>query len=147
MRWVFLFLYGFSVLLHAEENQVYNKSSQLTAENINKAIEVLRDPTVMNDNFRKALGNLSSAPSVDGVKKPSSNGELLLPDIEMVGKVISKEGASTVVFKANDKYYHFEEGESLTKVVDHKVMTFKVLEISKHSVRVLVMPFNKVLIF
>jgi len=130
MRWVFLFLYGFSVLLHAEENQVYNKHSQLTA-----------------DNFRKALGNLSSAPSVDGVKKPSSNGELLLPDIEMVGKVISKEGASTVVFKANDKYYHFEEGESLTKVVDHKVMTFKVLEISKHSVRVLVMPFNKVLIF
>ncbi len=147
MRWVFLFLYGFSVLLHAEENQVYNKHSQLTAENINKAVEVLRDPTVMNDNFRKALGNLSNAPSVDGVKKPSSNGELLLPDIEMVGKVISKEGTSTVVFKANDKYYHFEEGESLTKVVDHKVMTFKVLEISKHSVRVLVMPFNKILIF
>jgi len=147
MKWVFVFLYSFSVLLHAEENQVYNAHSQLTAKNINKAVEVLRDPTVMNENFRKALNNLSSDSSEKGGKKSSGNGQLLLPEIEMVGKVISQNGPSTVVFKANDKYYHFEEGESLTKVVNHKVMTFKVLEISKHTVRVLVMPFNKTLIF
>jgi len=148
MRWVFLFLYSFSVLLHAEENQVYNEHSQLTVENINKAVEILRDPTLMNDNFRKALNRLPNNNQQAVIEKDvDENGELLLPDIEMVGKVISKEGASTVVFKAKGKYYHFEEGESLTKVVDHKVVTFKVLEISKHTVRVLVMPFNKILIF
>jgi len=147
MRRVFLFLYSFSVLLHAEENQVYSEHSQLTAKNINKAVEILRDPTVMNDNFRKALNRLPNNQQEVIEKGVDESGELLLPDIEMVGKVISKEGTSTVVFKAKGKYYHFEEGESLTKVVDHKVMTFKVLEISKHSVRVLVMPFNKVLIF
>jgi len=147
MRWVFLLLWGFSAVVHAEGNQVYNENSQLTVDNINKVVEILRDPTVMNDNFRKALNRLPNNQQAVIEKDVDENGELLLPDIEMVGKVISKEGLSTVVFKAKGKYFHFEEGESLTKVVDHKVVTFTVLEISKHSVRVLVMPFNKTLIF
>jgi len=152
MRGVLFLLLGFSSVILADHetppNQVYNANSQLTVENINKVVEILRDPTAMSSNFRSALGRLPGnidTPIVE--RNVDENGELLLPDIEMVGKVISKDRPSTVVFKANEKYYHFEEGESLTKVVNHKVMTFKVLEISKSQVRVLVMPFNKILIF
>ncbi len=131
----------------APENMVYSKGSGLTVENLNKAVEILRDPTVMNDNFRKALSRLPNNQPESVDKDVNKHGELLLPEIEMVGKVISEDRPSTVVFKAKGKYFHFEEGESLTKVVDHKVVTFTVVEISKARVRVLVMPFNQTLIF
>jgi len=149
---IFLLLWGFCFSAFAEgalpSGQPHNTQEHISAvKHLNEMVGLLRDPTLMNANFRKALGRLPNQQQEVVEKDVDENGELLLPEIELVGKVISEDRASTVVFKAKGKYYHFEEGDSLTKVVDHKVITFKVIEISKSRVRVLIMPFNKTLIF
>jgi len=48
---------SFSVAEHlSEPNMVYNKSSQLTVDNINKTIEIIRDPTQV---IGASMGNVS----------------------------------------------------------------------------------------
>jgi len=156
MRWLFFLLLGFSSLVfsadeqeRAPDNIVYSKGSALTVDNVNKATEILRDPTAMSGNFRQALRGLqgsNAAISESGVT-PAAPKEFGLPKIEIVGRVYSENKPATVVFKSNGKYHHFEEGDQLTQVIDNQLVTFHVQEISEHSVRLLVMPFNKILIF
>jgi len=129
----------------SQENRVYTGQSKLTVDNINNAVEVLRDPTVMSANFRKALSNLPG--NSEDAAQASTTKALGLPDIELVAKVLGGGELNSVVFKANDKYFHFEEGDQISKVINKQVVTLHVQEISKHTVRLLVMPFNKTLIF
>jgi len=156
MRWLVFLLLGFCTLAFAEheqerapDNMVYNKGSGLTVDNLNKATEILRDPTAMSGNFRQALRGLpgNNAPISETGAKPAAPEEFGLPEIEIVGRVYSENKPSTVVFKANGKYHHFEEGDQITRVINNQLVTFHVQEISEHSVRLLVMPFNKILIF
>ncbi|MBE0469704.1 MAG: hypothetical protein IBX55_09395 [Methyloprofundus sp.] len=156
MRWLVFLLLGFCSLAFAEheqeralDNQVYSKNSALTVDNLNKAAEFLRDPTAMSGNFRQALRGLSEndAPAPSSGTVTAKTPDLGLPDIAMVGKVFSENKPATVVFKVNGKYHHFQEGDQITQVIDHQLVTFHVQEIKKQGVRLLVMPFNKILIF
>ena len=155
MRWLVFLLLGFCTLAFAEHeqerapgNMVYSKGSGLTVDDLNKAVEVLRDPTAMSGNFRQALRVLSgNTPIPQTGATPAAPKDFGLPDIEIVGRVYSENKPSTVVFKANGKYHHFEEGDQITRVINNQLVTFHVQEISEHSVRLLVMPFNKILIF
>ncbi len=149
--WCFLWFVAVSVMAEPNgqiKNQVYSANSGLTIENINKVVEVLRDPTVMSGNFRKALRDRPNS-QVEERYEPAvdENGELLLPEIELVAKVLNENGRSSIVLKAIGKYYHFEEGDRLSKVINHQVVTMHVQEISKHTVRLFIAPFNKTLIF
>ena len=62
MRYLVFLLLGFCSLGFAADqppkNQVYSASSQTKVAALNKTVEILRDPTAMSDNFRKALRNL-----------------------------------------------------------------------------------------
>ncbi len=146
---VFISLLSLDITAFAGPNQVYSPSSQLAVQKVNKAFEVLRDPTAMSSNFREALRQLpnNKAVSVETEKGVASSQELGFPDIELVGKVLSQTKAHSVVFKINGKYFHFEEGEQVSLVVDNQVVTLHVQVISQHTVRLLMMPFNKTLLF
>lgn len=151
MMRLFILLLGFCSFVFAEQetvpNQVYNGNSQLNVKNLNKAVEIIRDPTAMSGNFRKALRNLPGSAPVQGKTDEEGYKSLNLPEIELVGKMFSENGPPSVVFKARGKYHHFEEGEQVSKVINNQVVTIKIEKITKQSVRVLVMPFNKTLIF
>lgn len=130
-------------------SKVYSKKSQLTVDKINKTVEVLRDPTAMSGNFRKALRGLQGNHTFvdESGATPANAKDFGLPEIEIVGRVYSENKPATVVLKANGKYHHFVEGDRLTRVINNQLVTFHVQEINEHSVRLLVMPFNKILIF
>ena len=148
---IFLLLGGYCSLGFAVDtlpkNQVYNASSQTKVAALNKVTEVLRDPTAMSENFRKALRNLPANSPVQSGTDQRELKDLGLPEIEMVGKIFSENAPATVVLKANGKYHHFEEGDQISRVINDQVVTLHVQEISKHNVRLLIMPFNKTLIF
>jgi len=129
--------------------KVYSKESQLTVNKINKTVDVLRDPTELSGNFRKALRGLQGNNMLvdESGATPANPQDFGLPEIEIVGRVYSENKPATVVLKANGKYHHFVEGDRLTRVIDNQLVTFYVQEINEHSVRLLVMPFNKILIF
>lgn len=162
MRWLVFWLLGFCSLVFAEQkqvpeqlqegapgNRVYSKGSGSKVNNINKTVEVLRDPSAMSGNFRQALRGLQgkSPPVTQGVPTAAGAKKFELPEIEIVGRVYSENKPATVVLKANGKYHHFVEGDQLTRVIDDQLVTFHVQEINEHRVRLLVMPFNKILIF
>jgi len=155
MRWLFFLLLGFSAFSFAEQvqerapnNMVYNKGSGLAVDNINKVVDILRDPTAMSGNFRQALRRLPNNQPVSEIGvTPADPEEFGLPKVEIVGRVYSENKPSSVVLRANGKSYYFEEGDQVTQVIDNQLITYHVQEISEHSIRLLVMPFNKILIF
>lgn len=154
MRWGMFIGLAFAIPALAEPiseaNQVYSASSQLRAESLNKAVEILRDPTAMSRNFRQALRALPKAdapPPSASVAVKEELDDLGLPDIELVAKVFSEYKPPSIVLKVSDKYHDFEEGEQMSQVIDNHLVTMHVQEISKHTVRLLIMPVNKILIF
>jgi len=146
VRILFFILYGFSSLAFAEP-----PISALSVPNLNKMMGILNDPTMMNANFRRALGGLNQQNGngvIESVETDvDEDGELLLPNIEMVAKVLNDSKPNTVVFKTRNKYLHFEQGQQVSIIVNHEVVTLSVEEISKYRTRLRIMPFNKVLIF
>ncbi|NOQ14361.1 MAG: hypothetical protein GQ583_07795 [Methyloprofundus sp.] len=152
MRGLLFLLFGFCSQVFAEQsvqtNKVYNKNSQSAIDKLNKVVEVVRDPTALSNNFRKALRNLPVVgDSTDDDQNKKDLRALGIPEIDLVAKVFSEHAPATVVLKANGKYHHFEEGDQISKVINNEVVTMHVQEISKHTVRLLIMPFNKTLIF
>lgn len=153
---MFVLLFSFYTMVYADPKKspdsIDKQLSKLTVKNIHKRVEILRDPTVMSPNFRDALRHLSnngvsSNEDAEDTSSASTVQQLGLPDIQLVGKMLSQTGINTVVFKMNEQYFHFEVGDQISKVIDNQVVTLHVQEISQHSVRLLVMPFNKTLIF
>ena len=156
MRFLAILLFSFCSLVIAEheeetKNQVDSGSSKSKVEPLNKAVEVIRDPTAMSHNFRRALQGISSQSNniETGVKKDDGTTlrALGIPEIELVAKVFNSDGTGTVVLRANGKIFHFEEGDQISRVIDDQIVTLHVQEISKNTVRLLIMPFNKYLIF
>jgi len=110
----YLFIFCFSASLFAEHleqpNQVYNQNSKLTVNNINQAVEVLRnpmavvtknasmapvgdlsgiteamrDPTLMSGNFRQALQGYRA--NSKGSSTGASKGPVV-PAVALIGKV------------------------------------------------------------
>jgi len=162
---VLLFLCAcFPVLLWAEPMASPMNSVQINhsgaSGNIQQLQQILRDPTMMGGGFRQALSGLSNTGNkIKAIVEPiiksdvDKEGELLLPDIEMQAKVLSKTSSKhhqvvfKVLFKTTEQYFHFKQGERATMVVDNKVVTLEVQEISQHRVRLKLMPFNQVLFF
>lgn len=152
MKKVFIIFLVCSAVAFAEQktepNQVYSKRSQLNVKNVNKAVEIIRDPTAMSSNFRQALRGLPGSVAPVSTKTDEAGYQALnLPEIELVGKIFSENGPPSVVFKARGKYHHFEEGEQVSKVINNQVVTLHVQEITEDYVKLLIMPFNKTLIF
>lgn len=111
LRYFFIFCFSSSLFAeHLEQqNQVYNQNSKLTVDNINKAVEALRnpmavvtknasmapvgnlpditeamrDPTLMSGNFRQALQGYSAK----GTGGTSSSKGPVVPTIAVLGKV------------------------------------------------------------
>jgi len=156
MRILFFLCAWFPVLLWAAPivTQVSNAQSIQQLQQV-----LLRDPTMMNSSFRQALSGLSNTGNtINTPAKPvksdvNKEGELLLPDVEMQAKVINKTSSKLnqvvlkVLFKTTEQYFHFKQGEQATMVVNNKVVTLTVEEISQDRVRLRVLPFNQVLFF
>jgi hypothetical protein len=141
----FLLVFTSGVLATEQNNQIYDKGSQSKVDKLNKAVEILRDPTAMNSNFRRALSRLSNHDAVAPEQQSETieaTTELGLPEVELVGKVFSENRPATVILKAKGKIYHFEEGDKISRVINHEVVTFHVQEISRHAVRIFITPFE-----
>ena len=134
---------------HTEQkNQVYNEQSQLTAEKLNQAVQVLRNPTLMSGNFRQALKNIK--PGIPTASASSSNyknnKENDMPFIELVAKVMAKDKPSTIVLKVNDHTLHLTEGNTASQLVNRKIVNIRVDEITDSYVKIYLSPFEQVMV-
>ena len=112
-HFILLFLLSFSSLSVAEHlsepNMVYNKSSQLTVGNINKTIEVIRDPSKViaaslgggiAESMKSAIPSLSSKTSAEPLHDPtqmSGNFRQMLESYSPKNPVASTGSESNVV--------------------------------------------------
>jgi len=153
MKWffiVFLSCYLSSVFAEHTEtrNQVYNAQSQLTVDNINQAVEVLRNPTVMSGNFRQALKNITPGIPTASASTSNSNDreEDDMPFIELVAKVLTLEKRPTVVLRVNDHVLHLTEGETASQLVNRKVVNIRVDKVTENGVTIFLSPFDQVMV-
>lgn len=150
MKYLSILLFFCTVSLafaeHTEQkNQVYNAQSQLTVENINQAVQVLRNPTLMSGNFRQALKNIK--PNIQTISESSSdNEEDDMPFIQLVAKVIAKDKPSTIVLMVNDHSLHLTEGNTASQLVNRKIVNIRVDEITDSYVKIYLLPFKQVMV-
>ena len=132
---------------HTEQkNQVYNQKSQLSVENINQAVQILRNPTLMSGNFRQALKNIKPGVPTASAASPFSNDdgeENDMPFIELVAKVISTEKPSTVVLRVNDHTLHLTKGNTASQLVNRKIVNIRIDEITDTYVKIFISPFGQ----
>ena len=153
-----LILFGFCSLAFAnhttepktEPNQVYNHSSQLTVENINKATELFRDPTKMSGNFRQVLKALKPKTATD-----ASTEGAIVPQIKLIGKVFVPKtsgtfafanNASSIVLEIDGQVVYLKEGAMSSIIKKEHLITINVEEISQYYVKLIVQPGNETLI-
>ncbi|NOR68382.1 MAG: hypothetical protein GQ532_01580 [Methylomarinum sp.] len=154
MKYLSILLFFCTVSLafaeHTEQkNQVYNQKSQLTAENINQAVQILRNPTLMSGNFRQALKNIKPGIPTASAATPFSNDDREeddMPFIELVAKVMAKDKPSTIVLKVNDHTLHLTEGNTASQLVNRKIVNIRVDEITDSYVKIYLSPFEQVMV-
>jgi len=153
MNWFVIFILSCFVTAvsaeHTEErNQVYNEASQLTVGNINQAVEVLRNPTVMSGNFRRALENIKPGISTAAAATLdlSNDEDSDMPFIELVAKVLSEDKPSTVVLRVNDHTVHLMEGSTASQMINRKIVNIRVDRITENDVTIFVSPFEQVMV-
>ncbi|NOR68471.1 MAG: hypothetical protein GQ532_02035 [Methylomarinum sp.] len=153
MNWfVFFILSCFGAAVFAEHteqrNQVYNGTSQLTAENINQAVDILRNPTVMSSNFRKAMANIM--PGISTAKASTLNlnddEESDMPFIDLVAKIIVADKPSTVVIRVNDHTFHLMEGGTASQMINRKIVNIRVDKITANNVTIFISPFEQLMV-
>lgn len=147
-----LYLVCISPSVYAEhtdkKNQVYNAHSQLTVDKINKAVEVLRNPTVMSGNFRQALQNLSPRvpEAFAATTSPDIDDQKDMPFISLIGKVISKDKPSSVVLRINDHSVHMTEGGTSSQLVNRKIVNIRVDKVTEDAVTIFLSPFKQTMV-
>mgnify|MGYP000450366467 CR=1 FL=1 len=153
MNWLAIFILScYATLVVAEhtekKNQVYNEASQLTVGNINQAVEVFRNPTVMSGNFRQALANIKPGISEAAASTLdlSDDEESDMPFIELVAKVLAPDKISTVVLRINDHSVHLTEGSTTSQLVNRKIVNIRVDKITKNDVTIFLSPFEQVMV-
>jgi hypothetical protein len=150
----------------AENNMLYNRSSQLSVKKINQAVEVLRDPvtaiknklqslkdpTRVNENFYQAMKKSQRGTSTtsDNAKQSTP-----LPTIRLLGKVyypknpeelLSQQPASrpvnrsSVILQIDSDVIPLHEGDSSTYIKDNRVYTLEVESITPYSVHLILNP-------
>ncbi len=146
---VLLFCYATSVFAeHTEKrNQVHSAQSQHNVDNLNQAVGVLRDPTIMSGNFRKALKSIK--PNISNVSASTLNSnndaENDMPFIELVAKVLAADKPSTVVLRVNDHTLHLIEGDTASQLVNRKIVNIRVDKITDDGVTIFLSPFDQVM--
>lgn len=125
-------------------NPLYSTQSQLTVDNINKAVGIIRDPTQMSMNFRQAVKNI--APQVNAPATGPAGSANVLPFVELAGKVLTPDKTAIAVLRINSHPVHIAAGGSTSMVNDGKVLTVRVDEITEHYVKVMLVEINKPLI-
>lgn len=147
MKFYFILFYCFSVSVFAEENnQVYNKHSKLTVENINKAVEFFRNPTVMSGNFRQALKNMAPGISTASASSPSDSEDQNIPLIELVAKVLSSNKPSTVVLRVDNHIIHLTEGSTASHLVNKQIVNIRVDKVTETYVSIFLTPFEQMMV-
>ncbi len=153
---------------------LYNRSSQLSVKNINKATTVLRDPvaaishknettdtlkdpTQINENFRQALKNSRGG----GSTQATDNNTLNFPTIRLLGKIyhpksareilthkktIVPEQQSSIVLQVDDEVVHLHEGDSSSVIKNNQLYTIEVEEITPYSVKLILKPSKETLV-
>ncbi len=128
-------------------NQVYNAKSQLTVENINEAVGILRNPTEMSKNFREAMDQIKRGRFTED--NSSSNNEelddeLSVPVIQLIGKVIAKDKPAKAVLNVNNRIFHVLEGSRSSLLVNRKIVNIRIDEIAEDHVTIFLdSPFNQ----
>jgi|GEM_PF-1800486 len=120
----------------AENNMLYNRSSKLSVDNLNKAVTVLRDPmaaikktnekqpalpalkdpTQINQNFRQALKNSRGT----GVTQENNEQALNFPAIRLLGKVYAPKTARELLKR--DKAFDIDKQSSIVLQIDGDVV-------------------------
>lgn len=148
-------LFGFCSLAYAEHktepNQVYNRSSQLTVDNINKVTELFRDPTKLSGNFRQVLKDLKPKTATD-----ASTTGAIVPQIKLIGKVfepkistvlaLSDINLSSVVLDIEGQVLHLKEGAMSSVVKQEHLISIRVEEITQNYVKLNIQPGNETMI-
>lgn len=134
----------------AEQNKpnspVYSAQSQLTVDNINKAVGIIRDPTQMSMNFRQALKNIVPEAQANIPATGPAGSANALPFVELAGKVLTPDKPAIAVLRINSHPVHIEEGGSTSMINDGKFLTVRVDEITEQHVKVMLVELNKPLI-
>lgn len=114
--------------------------------------EEIRDPTVMNQNFRDALKRITQQPGVPDVKgSAAAPAVAAAPKISLIACIL---GANTSMHSAllmvDDKKYTVRIGDIVAPLATLKTQTdleFQVTDIHKHYVKILMIsPINKTLV-
>ncbi len=130
-------------------NPVYNRQSQLSVNNINRVVEILRNPTVMSGNFRQALKDIAPTISSASASVISPSGEYEendMPIIALVGKMITPDMPPSVVIRVNKSTFHLSEGRSASQLVNNKIVNIRVDKITENNVTIFLSPFEQVMV-
>ncbi|MGR9114863.1 MAG: hypothetical protein ACU85E_03800 [Gammaproteobacteria bacterium] len=122
-----------------------NKSmgSRLSSEQSQLAVELVRDPTRMSENFRQAIKNIVP-PAQANV--PATGGGDDLPSVELLGKVLTPNQPAAVVLRINERSVHLPKNGSTTTIIDGRLVTIRVDEITKRHVKVRLVEMNQFMI-
>ncbi len=149
LRLLLFFCLSFSCFAEqkGENNLVYNRASQLTVDNINRASEILRDPgkiltevlnntstaeaavnpagrqsqfrdpTQLSGTFRQALQAFQTKPD----QREASDEERVTPDIELVAKVYIPKTAGEFIRSAIDNQ-NASDASSIALKIDEDIV-------------------------
>lgn len=182
-----LLLLAFSFTVHAEQTnpaapqksatddvKIYTKQSGEAVDTLNKATEVLRDPTKalplpevgktvdkvlysvtdkkelprdptqMSGNFRQALKNMPTSGANNANPNAQNAAPPAIPPIELAAKILGKN--KSVMLKINTRIVQIAEGGRVSLFENQRVITVRVDKIDKNQVKISVLPVNEQLI-
>ena len=121
--------------LYAEHNDlkqsVYSKKSKLTVDNLNKATEIIRDPTQISGSFRNALKNISPPTSPN---KPSM--KVMRPVIRLNALVAGAEQNYSAMLKIENEVKLVKTGHRMSIIANnalYEIERFNLREIKELS--------------
>ena len=103
------------------------------------------DPTLMNKNFRDAL-NLKAGKAGSGTATAATAAPTL-PKITLLASICgAQKNSNSAMLGINGKTEMVRAGDKFSIVENSRVMEVEVMEIHEHYVKVMVLPFNEILI-
>lgn len=110
----------------------------------------LKDPTLMNQNFREALErttqNLITAPSLSFGNSHEPKAPVL-PKIALLANVWNgQQNANAALLRVGDKSELVYVGDTITTLENDQLLEIQVMDIQKNYVKVQVLPAHEILI-
>jgi hypothetical protein len=111
--------------------------------NVNKG--ELKDPTLMNQNFREALDRINQNKS--GTGSPVTSAAPALPKMSLLASVCGgKKTKNSAMLSINDRTEMVYIGDKITTLESNQVVEIQILDIHRHHVKVRVLPANETII-